>query len=307
MSQLNKIIAVVGPTATGKSDLAVQVALHMKQAHNIECEIISADSRQIYKGLDIGTGKITTDEMHGITHHMLDVYEPAEKISVAEYKIKADTIIEEIYSRGHFPILCGGTGQYIDYVAQDISLPQVPPNQELRDSLEHKSLPELLALFHNLNKEQPHSVDLQNKRRVIRAIEIITALGHIPKTITSAKFDTLYIGLDADDETVKTKIKRRLDTRIEAGMIQESITLLEQHKITHDRMHTLGLEYAHISDFLEGKKSMEEFKSELFFAIWHYAKRQRTWFKKNKDIHWFYPEYDKGAMCKLAENFLLNK
>lgn len=307
-----QIIIICGPTATGKSDLAVDIALHIEKELGKKAEIISADSRQVYKGLDIGTGKITQEEMRGVPHHMIDIAEPigpapadgsaapdddsdASPYSVADFKRDADAAIADIHARGGIPIICGGTGQYIDAVVFNQSLPDVEPDEALRAELEPKSADELLAIFDDLNKDehgnaQLHSVDLQNKRRVIRAIEILKELGHIPPITREERFDALWIGLDADDETLKSRIAMRLDSRLEAGMIEESTRLLRESKLTLDRMRKLGLEYAHIADLLAkedlDEASMTEFKSLLSLAIWHYAKRQRTWFRRNAAIHW---------------------
>lgn len=282
MTQMPQIVVICGPTATGKSDLAVLIALHLQK----KAEIISADSRQIYAYLDLGTGKITPIEMQGVAHHMLDVVTPDQTYSVAQFKIDGQKIISQILGRQHTPIICGGTGLYIDALVSNTNFPNVPADEKLRIELEEKPLEELLEIFSDLNKDQSHKVDLKNKRRVIRAIEILKSLGHIPALQTEELYDVLYIGLDAPDEILRDKIKRRIDVRLEQGMIQESEHLLSLGLLTHERMQKLGLEYKFISDLLQKQITLEEFKEKLFFAIWHYAKRQRTWFRKNKDIHW---------------------
>lgn len=294
MDQKPKLIVICGPTATGKSDLAVSVALHL---HN-KAEIISADSRQIYTYLNLGTGKITPIEMKGVVHHMLDIVTPDETYSAAQFKQDGEKIIERIISHKHIPIICGGTGQYIDTLVSGIEFPAVVANEKLREELEGKTLEELLKIFSDLNKDQPHKVDLKNKRRVIRAIEILKDLGHIPALQTNEQYDVLYIGLDASDDVLKDKIRRRIDVRLDQGMIQESEHLLSLGLITHERMQKLGLEYKFISDLLKKEITLEEFKEKLFFAIWHYAKRQRVWFKKNKNIHWI--KTDEGNVEKKA-------
>jgi tRNA dimethylallyltransferase len=304
-----KIIIICGPTATGKSDLAVDMALFIKNLnlkkttgdptlsshlYHAEAEIVSADSRQVYIGLDVGTGKITHEEMKGVPHHMLSIVEPLKTYSVAEYKRDAERAIEQILDRGNIPIICGGTGQYIDAVIFNLSLPEVAPDDKLRADLETKSIEELTEIFNNLNKDkdgnaQLHSVDMQNKRRIIRAIEILKELGYIPPITKDERFDTLWIGIDTDDETIKSRISRRLDSRLQTGMIEESQRLLEGSKLTQERMQKLGLEYAYIADFLATPGTaadLTEFKSSLNMSIWHYAKRQRTWFRRNPDVHW---------------------
>ena len=277
-----KVIVICGPTATGKSDLAVSIAKHLQKA-----EVISTDSRQIYRYLDLGTGKITRDEMQSIPHHMLDLITPFNTYTVDRFRREAGQILTDICNRSNTPILCGGTGLYIEALIHDLNFPDVSINQTLRDELETKTVDELTSQFHELNKDKPHNVDLKNKRKIIRAIEVIQELGAIPPLEKKDIYDVLYIGLNGSDTVLQEKIKNRIDTRIEKGMIQESEDLLRQGALTHERMQTLGLEYKFISDLLQKKINLEEFKRRLFFAIWHYAKRQRTWFKRNKDIHWF--------------------
>ncbi len=326
---------VCGPTATGKSDLAVDVALFINtlnlkkttgnaalpsHLYHAEAEIVSADSRQVYVGLDIGTGKITREEMKGVQHHMLSITDPDKTYSVAEYKRDAERAIAQIHDRGNIPIICGGTGQYIDAVIFNQSLPEVEPDDALRTELEPKSMEELTALFNELNKDkdgnaQLHSVDLQNKRRVIRAIEILKELGYIPPITKDERFDVLWIGIDTDDETIKNRISRRLDSRLQAGMIEESQRLLESSKLTKERMQKLGLEYAHIDDFLATPGTaadLNQFKTDLNMSIWHYAKRQRTWFRRNQAIHWLMTgdvnpmatDEVKARACELTKKFL---
>lgn len=288
-ASLSNIIIVCGPTATGKSDLAVDIALHLKE-RGVVAEIISTDSRQVYTGLDIGSGKITKEEMRGIPHHMLDVISPLETYGVFAFAKEASTIMEQIHARGATVILCGGTGQYIDALVTGHSGAPVPPDAELRSELEQRTIGEVedrlyaITLKHGCDISH---VDFKNKRRMIRAIEIIESLGYIPKVDEVKKYNTVWIGLDTDSEKLRTRIQKRLDTRIDNGMVEESINLLEQGLITHDRMFTLGLEYRYISLYLQKTLSESEWKEQLFFAIWHYAKRQRTWFKRNADIHWF--------------------
>lgn len=295
------MIVICGPTATGKSDLAVSIALSIGKA-----EIISTDSRQVYTHLNLGTGKITQDEMHGIPHHMLDIVEPKDTYTADNFTKKAKQVIQDIYSRGNTPILCGGTGLYIDTLVHDIQFPDVKINTKLRQELETKSIEELVSVFQSLNKNQPHVVDLKNKRKVIRAIEILKELGHIPPIEKKDIYDVLYIGLDGSDTILKEKIKKRIDKRLTDGMIEESEKLLEQGLLTHERMKELGLEYAYISSYLQKQISLDEFKEKLFYSIWHYAKRQRTWFRRNKQIHWFDvsdPDYVNSCI-KLSQKHL---
>lgn len=284
------IITICGPTATGKSDLAVDIALYIKNTYTIHSEIISTDSRQIYKGLDIGTGKITTEEMQGVPHHMLDIVDPLDEYSVFTYAKDATEIMNQIHVKGAIVILCGGTGQYIDALTTGHSGAPVPPNNELRSELEQRTIGEVedrlyaITLKHGCDISH---VDLKNKRRMIRAIEIIDELGYIPKIEKVKNYTLLQIGLDTETDKLKERISKRLNARIDAGMVEESIKLLENGKLTHERMYSLGLEYRYISLFLQKTLSETEWKEQLFYSIWHYAKRQRTWFKRNPDIIWF--------------------
>ena len=180
------IIAILGKTATGKSDLAVLLAKKW------DGEVISADSRQIYRGLDLGTGKITKREMKGIPHHLLDIADSKKQFSVSEYKNLADKTIGEIISRGKLPIICGGTGLYIDAVLKNIVVPEVPPNKKLRKELEKKTVPQLFVILKKLDSRRAKEIDANNPRRLIRAIEIATALGSIPLLeVSPPKFNVL--------------------------------------------------------------------------------------------------------------------
>ncbi|MCX6747919.1 MAG: tRNA (adenosine(37)-N6)-dimethylallyltransferase MiaA, partial [Candidatus Nomurabacteria bacterium] len=177
-----KVIVILGATSTGKSDLAVLLATTIFKK---KAEIISADSRQVYKGLDLGTGKITKKEMRGIPHHLLDVVNPKKTFTVTEFKKLADKKIKQILVRGNVPILCGGTGFYIDTVVNNVVFPEVPPNEELRKKLEQKNKEELFEILEKLDQQRAKDIkdknELNNKVRLIRAIEIATSLGNVPK------------------------------------------------------------------------------------------------------------------------------
>ncbi len=277
----NRIIVICGPTATGKSDYAVQLAQKLA-SEGIEAEIISADSRQVYKGLDIGTGKITPAEMHDIPHHLLDVASPKRTFSVAQYKKLADKAIASIIKRNKVPIIVGGTGFYIDTVVFNQQLPEVRANKELRTALDKLSLDELRQQLQQLDAERFESIDIHNKQRMIRAIEIASALGKVPniKTIPrTSKYTVEWIYLDLPDEVLKEKIHARLIKRMKDDMIQE-VADLHASGISWKRLEALGLEYRFVAEFLQEKISIEEMMAQLETAIWQYAKRQRTWFKK---------------------------
>lgn len=274
-----KIIVIVGPTASGKSDLAVRIA---KEKNG---EVISADSRQVYKGLDIGTGKITKKEMKGVPHHLLDVVGPKQTFTVALFKRKAEKAIKDILSRGKVPIICGGTGFYIDSLVFDMDIPEVPPNKELREKLEKKSLEQLFKELQKLDPERAVEIDSKNKVRLVRAIEIAKAIGKTPKIRKSEKYDVEWIGIDWSDEILKERIYTRLVRRIKGGMIKEA-QILHEKGLSYKRMEVLGLEYRYLARFLKNEITREEMISELSTKIWQYAKRQRMWFKRNREIKW---------------------
>jgi tRNA dimethylallyltransferase len=294
-----KIIVVLGPTATGKSDLAVDIAL----AHN--GEVISADSRQVYTGLDIGSGKITKKEMRGVPHHMLDVLSPKKIFSVADWQKQTQKIITDILSRGKLPIICGGTGYYVQSIVENIVLPEVPLNQTLRNKLESKSTDELINILSGLDTGRAESIDSKNRVRLIRAIEIATHLGTVPPIQKSKPtYDFLQIGLTLPDEILKHRITARLAKRMREGMLAEARTLHDTG-LSWKRMHTLGLEYRYEALLLQNKISKPEFMEQLTTEIWHYAKRQMTWFKRDKQIQWFHPE-ETADIEKVVAGFLFD-
>ncbi len=280
-SSLPKILVILGQTATGKSDLAV------KLAKKFNGEIISADSRQVYKGLDIGTGKITKVEMRGIPHHMIDIVSPKKTYTVAEWKKSTDKIMRDILNRNKLPIICGGTGFYIQSIVDDKDMPEVVPNKKLRKLLEKKTPQELSAILNEIDPERSKNIDLNNPVRLIRAIEIVEALGSVPKQKNKpAKYDFLQIGLKPTSFELKKRIKKRLLERVETGMIDEGKTLSEKG-LSWKRMMELGLEYRYLALLLSKKITEEEFIEKLGSEIIKYSKRQMTWFKKDERIHWF--------------------
>ncbi len=269
-----KVIVVVGPTASGKSDFAVELA------HKYNGEIISADSRQVYKRLDIGTGKITKEEMKGIPHHMLSVYAVGEDVSVARYAHDATPILEDILARGKTPIICGGTGQYVDALIYTTSLPKVEPNKKLREELEKKNTEELFAMLKKRDANRANAIDRYNRVRLIRALEIVESLGTVPhREKPELKFNTTMYLLTPSRELLRTRITRRLEKRLDEGMVEEVEQLLASG-ITHEELYRLGLEYRYISLYLQKKLTYEEMVEQLGFKIKQYAKRQETWNKK---------------------------
>lgn len=269
-----EVIVVVGPTASGKSDFAVDLAL------KLHGEIISADSRQVYKDLDIGTGKITETEMRGVKHYMLSVYDVNDDISVARYARDARPILKDILRRGKTPIICGGTGQYVDALIFDTEIPAVGPNKTLRENLEKLSTEELVTRLQASDPSRASAIDAHNRVRLIRALEIIESLGHVP-TLPEPKllYKTKIYLLNPTRELIRERITKRLLVRLGVGMLDECKQLLEKG-VTHERLEKLGLEYRYMSRYLLGKLTYEAFLEELGNKINQYAKRQQTWNKK---------------------------
>jgi len=326
-----KIIVVVGPTASGKSELAVKIAkkftphlLKIKGVGVNGFEIISADSRQIYKGLDIGSGKITKKEMQGIPHHLLDVASPKRVFTVAQYQKLAKKALKNILKRGKIPIICGGTGFYINALIYDYQFPQVPPQPKLRKQLEKKSTEELFVQLQKLDPERAKNIDKHNRRRLIRALEIIlTTKKPIPPLTSpwgSNIYEVLKIGIKKSPKELKKLIKKRLLKRLKMGMIDEVKKLHYQQGLSWKRLDDLGLEYRYVARYLrqraqvnadptrtdaEKKKILKKLEQEMVETlnkeIYRYAKRQMTWFKKDKEIHWI-KNYKEAE--KLAKEFL---
>lgn len=302
----SKIIVILGQTSTGKSDFAVKVA---KQ---IGGEIISADSRQVYKGMNLGTGKITKKEMSGVTHHLLDVVSPAKTFSVNDFQKITNKKIKEIIKRGNIPIVCGGTGFYIDAIANEITFPEVPPNKKLREKLYPKSAIELFEHLKKLDPARAKTIDKNNKVRLVRAIEIAIALGKVPSIVKDCPLQivALKIGLTLPPEILKEKIYTRLLERIKKGMIKE-VENLHKKGVSWKRMNELGLEYRYVSEYLKDKSTplsprlqrakKEKMINELNTAIWHYAKRQKTWFKRDPNIVWIDPRKKSSEVKVLRE------
>lgn len=273
------ILVIVGPTASGKTGLAIKLA---KERNG---EVISADSRQVYKGLDIGTGKVTKKEMGGIRHHLLDVADPKKVFNVSDFQKLGRQVIMDIHNRGKLPIIAGGTGFYIQALVDGLILPEVPPNKILREKLEQMSLQELLSLLKNLDAKRYKTIDKNNPVRIIRAIEIAKALGQVPTLKSETNYAPKIIGISIEQEKLKKNIHDRLIARFKMGMIDEVINL-HKNGLSWKRMEALGLEYRYIARYLQGKLSEPEMLKQLETAINQYAKRQMTWFRKDKRVEW---------------------
>lgn len=304
MNDLNCIL-VLGPTASGKTKLACRIAYEMNG------EIISADSRQVYKELNIGTGKDLFEyEVNGkkIDHHLIDICEPERQYFLHDYIRDSKAVFLNTIERGKLPVICGGSGLYLDSYRKDFSLTQIPESPELRASLEHLSLEELnRKLMEKKRKELDH-VDLNSRKRVIRALEISAFLevGQFDFDEKMLPYRPYYVGIRSEASKRKLLIEKRLEERLKQGMIEEVIQLL-QKGMTHERLQFLGLEYKFISYHLLNKMDLEEMKKRLLTAILQFSKRQMTWFrrmeKEGVNIHWIELDSVEEFIKDLKKNF----
>ena len=287
LKNLNKkIIVIIGPTASGKSAFGVRLA------KKLNGEIISADSRQIYKGLYLASGKITKKEMGGIPHHCLDLVSPKTIFSAERYAKCAQKAVKDILKHGKTPIIVGGTGFYIDIALGRMKTANVAPNWKLRRALEKKSAETLFKMFKKLDPARAKTIEPQNKRRLIRAIEIVKLSkkkGFKKQNILIYQYinnaDLVWLGIKIKPKDLRKKINARLEKRIKAGMINE-IKKLYQSGVSWKRLDDLGLEPRWISRYLRGLVGKKEMIQKLQTAIWRYSRRQMTWFKRNKKIRW---------------------
>ncbi len=289
--QNQKMITILGPTASGKTSVAAALALRTGG------EIISADSRQVYRRMDIGTGKDLADYTIGDVHipyHLIDIAEPGTKYNLFQYQQDFHTAYNDIRSRGKLPILCGGTGLYIEAVLGGYSLSPVPQNQKLRESLEGKSLDQLTQMLVQLKQKNGSNMhnrtDVDTAQRAIRAIEIETYnLEHPTPERQMPPVDSLVIGINIDRELRREKITRRLKARLEEGMCDEIRSLIDGG-VNPDDLIYYGLEYKFVTEYVVGKTSYEEMFRQLEIAIHQFAKRQMTWFRgmerRGYTIHW---------------------
>jgi tRNA dimethylallyltransferase len=276
---LPKVFVILGPTASGKSAMAVALA------KRVNGEIVSADSRQVYKGLDLGSGKVTKKEMRGIAHHLLDVTSPKKIFTVNDFQRLAYKAIDKILKKDKVPIICGGTGFYIQSVVDGIVLPDVPPNWELRATLEKKTTEDLYTRLKKIDPPRAQIIDRFNKVRLIRAIEIAHVFGKTKKMKLLPKYSAFQVGICFSRKLLKERIEKRLNKRIKNGMIKE-VENLHKAGLSWKRMEELGLEYRHISQYLQKMITKSEMLEKLNREIWHYAKKQMTWFKRDKRIWW---------------------
>ena len=288
---MQKMITILGPTASGKTPVAARLAVE------IDGEVISADSRQVYRRMDIGTGKALADYVFDdnlIPYHLIDIREPGTKYNLFEYQQDFFDAYQDIRSRGKVPILCGGTGLYIEAVLKGYHLSPVPQNQELRNRLEGKSLAELTQMLTELKQKtgsnMHNTTDVDSCQRAIRAIEIETYnIEHPTPRRELPPVDSIIIGIDIDRELRREKITRRLKARLDEGMVDEVKALLEEGISPEDLIY-YGLEYKFVTEYLIGQTSYDEMFTRLEIAIHQFAKRQMTWFRgmerRGFKIHW---------------------
>jgi tRNA dimethylallyltransferase len=287
-----KLITILGPTASGKSELAV------KLAQKISGEIISADSRQVYKGMDIGTAKITRKEMKGVSHYLLDVASPKRRFTVAQYRKLAIKAINKIFRKGKVPILCGGTGFYIQAVIDGIVIPKVKPDWRLRLNLEQLETRELFKKLKKLDPKRAKTIDKNDRRRLIRALEIVKKIGPVPILKKNPlPYPILMIGIKKPLKELKKLIERRLKKRFRQGMIAE-IKKLHKLGVSWKRFEEFGLEYRYIALYLQKKISYEEMVNFIQKESEHFTKRQMTWFKRDDRIRWVKNEKESEKMVK---------
>ena len=295
----NKLVSIVGTTASGKSSLGIELAEHYGT------EIVSADSRQVYRHLDLGTGKVTPEEMARVKHHLIDILDLNEPFSMAEFQPLAYNAIDDIASRGMLPLLVGGTGLYTRSVVEGYTLVDVPPNEALRASLAEKGADELRAILATYGVTEVAGE--VSERRMIRMIEKLTA-GVSAESESQPRYDVLQLGMTFDRDTLYRRILERLDARIKDGMIEEVENIVKMGA-TPEFLEKLGLEYRYTYRYISGQyPSFEDYRAELYKEICHFAKRQMTWFKKEKSIIWLDTSADPFAEAReLIDKFMEKK
>lgn len=291
-----KVVAVVGTNASGKSALGIRLA---KQ---FEGEIISADSRQVFRGLDLGSGKVTTEEMQGVPHYLIDVREPGEFFSMADFQKMSYEKIEEIRARKHLPMIVGGTGLYVDSVLDGYQLSDQEPDLAYRAELEKLTTPALYAKLVTLVPDV--NVEKNNRNRVMRMLERIHDGDNVVPS-KQARYDSLRLGVSWERDVLAKRIDERIRMRLEQGMIEEVQELLDSG-VSQDFLLGLGLEYRYITQYLIGEiPDRDDMLAQLAHAIKKFAKRQMTWFRRNPDIIWLDMQGDAYAQaCDEIEKFL---
>lgn len=286
LSNKPKVIAIVGATASGKTAYSIELA------KKLDGEIISADSRLVYKGFNIGTAKPTIEEREGIPHYMIDIVEPEFDYSAGLYKKEGTTIIEKILKKGKTPIIVGGTGLYIDILLKNFDLPEIEANQTLRAELKKFSKSELFEKLKKLDENAAQTIDSNDCKKIIRAIEIISTTGK-SLAMSRGKNESIYeiewIGKNFDRKILYERIDKRVDIMVKTGLIEETTSLLEKHGRIPNLVNTIG--YREIIGYLDNLYSLDTAIELLKKNTRNYAKRQLTWFRRNNEIKWdIFPE-----------------
>lgn len=276
---MNKLVVIAGTNASGKSGLGIELA------KKYGAEIVSADSRQVFEGLNLGSGKVTEKEMDGVRHYLLDVAKPNDFFSLSDYQRLAYEAIDDIFSRNVKPFLVGGTGLYVNSVVDGYKLNTSTPDDKIRKEVEAKPTEELIEIIREKNPMALERLDLKNKRRLERAVEKILS-GDFEENPSEKRYETLVIGVTWPRDVLYERIRIRLDKRLEEGMIEE-VVKLRAEGATDEFLYKLGLEYRYILMYLRGEfVSFDDFYDKLFMEIRHLAKEQMTWFRKREDINW---------------------
>lgn len=300
MPPKQKIIVVCGPTSSGKSALALNLA------QTFDGEIIGADSRQVYQQLDIGTSKPTAEELALVPHHLIDVCPPEHEFSVGEYQKLAKEAIAAIHHRKHLPFLVGGTGLYIDSVAGELVIPGISTDTKLRDKLQTESFADLFTRLKKLDPSLAKTIDRHNKRRLVRAVEVCLTTGKPFSALRkkrASEYDSLWLAIEWPRTELYQRIDRTIDRMIDQGLKLEVARLITSG-VSSSRLYELGLEYRYLSEIIARRLSETDGIQKLKFASHQYAKRQLTWFKRNKKIHWLEPNRAESAASELVSKFI---
>ncbi|MBO6256826.1 tRNA (adenosine(37)-N6)-dimethylallyltransferase MiaA, partial [bacterium] len=286
LNNKTKVIAIVGPTASGKTSYSIELA------KKIDGEIISADSRLVYKYMNIGTAKPTIDEMGGIPHYMIDIIEPTDDYSAGLFKIQASQYIKKITSKGKIPIIVGGTGLYVDTLLRGYNMPQIPPDKQYRQYLEQFDNDELHKKLVKLDSDSTKKIEKNDRKKIIRALEIIKytneKLDNV-RDLSDSEYEIEWIGRNFSREELYLRINKRVDKMINNGLVEETKWLLNKYGKAYNIVNTIG--YREIFKYLDNNLSLEEATELLKKNTRNYAKRQLTWFRKFDDIKWnVFPE-----------------
>ena len=294
------VLAIVGPTASGKTSLSIELA------QQFNGEVISADSRQVYRGMDLGTGKVTRLEMKDVTHHLIDIANPTEVYTGADFKHDANVVLSDIVARKKLPIIAGGTFFYLELLRGTMSVAPVPPDPELRAVLETKSTAELQRQLAAMDITHSAVIDTSNRRRLIRAIEIINTLGVLPSVEPiPSPYDWLTIGIEVPADILAERTHRRILERLDQGMIEE-VEVLHKQGVSWERLDSFGLEYRYIARYLQKTTTKETMIEELSTKTRQFVKRQRTWLKRDKSIIWLPFPVTLESVQPTLQEFLTN-